>query len=139
MSDEAATAVQEVPTGAHPSVQLGELREIAEIRARNVGNKSRWYRWFFRIFRFEEAIILGLLATFVTAYLLVTGAPSTKSLERAFTYNFHGHGTFWMFILWCVVGTGFLELDGGNHSRFKASCACRFWSGVPKAMARIAS
>ncbi|MCA8914020.1 MAG: phosphatase PAP2 family protein [Planctomycetes bacterium] len=110
MSDEAATAVQEVPTGAHPSVQLGELREIAEIRARNVGNKSRWYRWFFRIFRFEEAIILGLLATFVTAYLLVTGAPSTKSLERAFTYNFHGHGTFWMFILWCVVGTGFLLL-----------------------------
>ncbi|MCA8937772.1 MAG: phosphatase PAP2 family protein [Planctomycetes bacterium] len=110
MSDDTGTALAEVPTGAHQSVQLGELREIEQIRARNAAPRARWWMWLFRVIRFEEVIILGLLALFVSAYLLVSGAPSLDSLERAFTYNFHGHGTMWMFLLWCSIGTGALLL-----------------------------
>ena len=41
MSDDTGTALAEVPTGAHRPVQLGELREIEEIRARNAAPPRR--------------------------------------------------------------------------------------------------
>jgi membrane-associated phospholipid phosphatase len=109
MPDNAGSALADAPTGAHQSVQPGELREIAEIRAR-AARRFSLKTLFFRIFRFEEAIIIGLLALFVLAYLSISGAPSFERLWAGFTYNFHGNGTMWMFTLWCAVGTGFLLL-----------------------------
>lgn len=100
-----ATALAEPSTGAHASVGKPlELREIDAIRA-----EPRW-RWLFRIFRFEEAILLGLLALFATAFALLSNAPDFDWLVEHFTYNFHGGGTMWIFTLWCVIGTAFLLL-----------------------------
>lgn len=102
------SAIADAPTGAHQSVSPGELREIADIRARTA--PVALWRWAFRLFRFEEAIIVGLLACFVTLYLLLPGTPSFETLWAGFTYNFHGRGTMWMFTLWCALGTAFLLL-----------------------------
>ena len=102
------TSIAEAPTGAHESVDLKEMREIAAIRAANETKGTRWWAWLFRIFRFEEAIILALLAGFFATYYVVSGAPSPKTLWRGFAYNFHGYGTMWQFLLWCTLGTGFL-------------------------------
>jgi membrane-associated phospholipid phosphatase len=110
MPEDTGSALAEAPTGAHQSVQLGELREIEQIRARNRAPSRRWRSLLFRVFRFEEAIILGLLALFIAAYLVVSGAPSPASLWRGFSYNFHGNGTMWMFTLWCTIGTAALLL-----------------------------
>lgn len=106
MPEEATLA--DVPTGAHQSVDLTEMREIAAIRAANAPARRRWWAWVFRIFRFEEAIILALLAGFFATYYVVSGAPSPKTLWAGFAYNFHGYGTMWQFLLWCTLGTGFL-------------------------------
>ena len=58
-----------------------------------------WWRVLFRVFRFEEAIVLGLLLLFVVSYALIEGGPGFERLWAGFTYNFHGHGTMWMFVL----------------------------------------
>jgi membrane-associated phospholipid phosphatase len=105
-----AHTLADAPTGANPSVKPMELREIEQIRARNT-RQQRW-RWLFRVFRFEEAIIVGLLACFVTVFLLLNREQSFGELLDGFLYNFHGRGTFWMFLLWCAVGTGFLLVIG---------------------------
>jgi hypothetical protein len=64
-----------------------------------------WSQFVFRIFRFEEAIILGLLLIFGVLLFSVEGGPSRESLWRGFSYNFHGNGTMWMFLQWCTMGT----------------------------------
>lgn len=99
MTDD-ATALADVPTGANASVDVAPLREI-----RDESPPRPWYAWAFRVFRFEEAIILGLLLGFFAAYYIVSGAPSPEKLWGAFAYNFHGYGTMWQFLLWCTVGT----------------------------------
>lgn len=95
---EKSTAVAEAPNGSHappkPAAAGGRVRAGA----------TRWV-WLFRVFRFEEAIILGLLGLFIFAYLSVSGTPDAASLIAGFTYNFHGGGTMWAFTLWCTVGT----------------------------------
>lgn len=96
-------ALAEVPTGAHRSVRPGELDEIEAIR--DAGTRGAWWRWAFRLFRFEEAVILALLTGFFSTYYVVSGAPSAGTLWDAFAYNFHGRGTMWQFTLWCLVGT----------------------------------
>lgn len=106
-------------------MQPADLLETAEIYARHVQNQ--WWHWVFRIFRFEEAIILGLLACFVTLYYLLPNTPSTPSFQyllHGFTNNFHGDGTMWIFTLWCTVGTAFLlvvaalpQLTGGRSRK----------------------
>lgn len=90
-------------------MQLTELLNVAEIHTHDA--RAQWWRWIFRVFRFEEAIILGLLICFVVLYYLLPNTPSTpsfQSLWNGFTYNFHGDGTMWMFTLWCVMGTAFM-------------------------------
>lgn len=62
-------------------------------------------RWLFRIFRFEEAIIFGLLVVFAAMLLLIDRGPSMKRLWLGFEYNFHGDGTMWVFLAWCSIGT----------------------------------
>jgi membrane-associated phospholipid phosphatase len=115
------SALADAPTGAHQSVRPGELREIAAIHARNV--RAQKWRLAFRVFRFEEAIIVGLLACFVTLYLVLPNTPSLEELIGEFTYNFHGRGTMWVFVLWCALGTAFLlvvaalPLAGRGRSR----------------------
>ncbi len=71
---------------------------------------TAWWRVLFRVFRFEEAIVLGLLLLFLVSYALIEGGPGFERLWAGFTYNFHGHGTMWMFVLWCLLGTVFLLL-----------------------------
>lgn len=110
MSEDSATALADAPTGANQSVDRGPRREREPDLATDAAPATRWSMWLFRVFRFEEAIILGLLTLFICGYLLVSGAPSTEELWGAFKYNFHGNGTMWQFLLWCVVGTGALLL-----------------------------
>lgn len=71
---------------------------------------AHWSRLFFRVFRFEEAIILGLLAIFAVMLVTVSGGPSNEALWRGFEYNFHGNGTMWIFLAWCSIGTLLLLL-----------------------------
>jgi hypothetical protein len=97
--------IEQPATGRHPSVRPAELDEIRAIRQ---ARKPRWWRWLFRVFRPEEAVLAALLLSFVISYALVTGAPSPERLWAGFSYNFYGNGTFWMFMLWCVVGTALL-------------------------------
>lgn len=101
MDERSNSAVLEPSTGAHRSVGAASPPEPATTR-------PAWWRWAFRIFRFEEALILGLLLLFVVSYALVSGAPGFERLWDGFAYNFHGRGTMWMFVLWCAVGTLFL-------------------------------
>ncbi len=62
-------------------------------------------QWLFRLFRLEEAVLAALLLAFVITYALLPNAPPFESLWAGFKYNFHGHGTMWMFTLWCLLGT----------------------------------
>ena len=62
----------------------------------------------FRVFRFEEAIILGLLVIFAALLVSVPDGPPMATLWAGFKYNFHGNGTMWMFLAWCSIGTLFL-------------------------------
>lgn len=103
----AGADIREPSTGAHPSVrnQPAELAEIAAIK-----RPPRLWQRLLRFFRLEEAILLALLGMFVVAYLLIEGGPTAEELWQGFAYNFHGRGTFWLFTLWCVLGTGFLLL-----------------------------
>jgi len=101
MDDGANTAVLEPSTGAHRSV-------TAAPRPAQHAPKPAWWRWLFRVFRFEEGLILALLLLFAVSYAVVSGAPGFERLWAGFTYNFHGHGTMWMFLLWCTIGTLFL-------------------------------
>lgn len=104
MDDGAGTAVLEPSTGAHRSVKAAPRADAPADPA----PRPAWWRWAFRIFRFEEALILGLLLLFVVSYALVSGAPGFERLWAGFKYNFHGRGTMWMFTLWCAIGTLFL-------------------------------
>ncbi|MBX3458908.1 MAG: phosphatase PAP2 family protein [Planctomycetes bacterium] len=102
------STLADAPTGANQSVKPAELAEIDAIRT--AASHVPLWRWAFRLFRFEEVIILGLLACFVTLYFVLPNTPSFDSLLAGFTYNFHGHGTMWMFTLWCAIGTAVLLL-----------------------------
>lgn len=97
--------VEQPATGRHQSVRPAELDEIRAIRE---ARKPRRWRWLFRVFRPEEAVLAALLLSFVISYALVSGAPSPERLWAGFAYNFYGNGTFWMFMLWCVAGTALL-------------------------------
>lgn len=68
---------------------------------------QRW-RSVFRVLRFEEVIILGLLLLFFITLMFVDDAPSSSALWTGFAYHFHGNGTFWLFMQWCALGTLFL-------------------------------
>ena len=106
MPNTAGSTLADAPTGANQSVQLGELREIAEIRAR--AQRGPVWRWAFRLLRFEEAIILGLFVLFLVTYALLPQAPSLDSLQRSAMYHFYGNGTFAKFVTWCAAGTAVL-------------------------------
>ncbi|HRJ79884.1 MAG: hypothetical protein HPKKFMNG_02908 [Planctomycetes bacterium] len=82
-------------SGSHESVAASNLSKP---------RPAPW-RWLFRVFRFEEAVIFALLAVFALVLFSVDGAPAFSYLWAGFTYNFHGNGTMWMFLQWCTLGT----------------------------------
>lgn len=98
-------------TGAHKSITPHKPQtQASEAVSVQSASHPRWWQWPFRLFRFEEAILLVLLAIFISLFLVLPNTPALDSLWAGFTYNFHGRGTMWMFMLWCSLGTGFLLL-----------------------------
>ena len=93
-----------IDTSPLPVPSKAALDEAFKATAKT-SQPSHLTRLLFRVFRFEEAIILGLLIIFGVLLLCVSDAPSSETLWRGFSYNFHGNGTMWMFLQWCSIGT----------------------------------
>ena len=93
-----------IDTSPLPVPSKAALDEAFKATAKT-SQPSHLTRLLFRVFRFEEAIILGLLIIFGVLLLCVSGGPSSETLWRGFSYNFHGNGTMWMFLQWCSIGT----------------------------------
>ena len=100
-------ALAEPPSGAHESAGPAQTTRPGPDPDRAVRGPLRWV---FRIFRFEEAIILGMAAAFCLLFFTIAGVPGFERLWAGFTYNFHGRGTMWIFTLWVLLGSLFLML-----------------------------
>ena len=95
-----STSRIESPAPVASKAQVAQASAVAATPAR--GGPSRLL---FRVFRFEEAIILGLLVIMGVILFSVEGVPAFDYLWRGFAFNFYGNGTMWVFLQWCSIGT----------------------------------